>query len=125
MRKRTIVARCSLLGLGASSAFLVVAGPVAAVPVGATTDPTRVQIATTVAPITSIVANIVGDRADVTGIVPEGTNSHTFEPQPSVAELLSTADVVYINGLAARGADQGAGRGEPARTAPRSSSSAR
>ena len=59
----------------------------------------RLTIATTVAPITSIVANIVGDRADVRGIVPEGTNSHTFEPQPSVAELLSEADVVYINGL--------------------------
>ena len=59
----------------------------------------RLKIATTVAPITSIVANIVGDRADVEGIVPEGTNSHTFEPTPSVAELLSTADVVYINGL--------------------------
>jgi ABC-type Zn uptake system ZnuABC Zn-binding protein ZnuA len=59
----------------------------------------RLLVATTVAPITSIVANIVGDRADVAGIVPEGTNSHTFEPQPSVAELLSTADVVYLNGL--------------------------
>ncbi len=59
----------------------------------------RLTIATTVAPITSIVANIVGDRADIEGIVPEGTNSHTFEPKPSAAELLSTADVVYINGL--------------------------
>ncbi len=59
----------------------------------------RLKIATTVAPITSIVASIVGDRADVVGIVPEGTNSHTFEPKPSVVELLSTADVVYINGL--------------------------
>ena len=59
----------------------------------------RVAIATTVAPLTSIVASIAGDRADVTGIVPEGTNSHTFEPRPSVAELLSTVDVVYLNGL--------------------------
>jgi len=59
----------------------------------------RLTVATTVAPITSIVSNIVGDRADVRGIVPEGTNSHTFEPKPSVAELLSEADVVYINGL--------------------------
>jgi ABC-type Zn uptake system ZnuABC Zn-binding protein ZnuA len=59
----------------------------------------KLKIATTVAPITSIVANIVGDRAEVEGIVPEGTNSHTFEPKPSVAELLSEADVVYINGL--------------------------
>ena len=59
-----------------------------------------IVVATTVAPITSIVANIVGDRAQVRGIVPEGTNSHTFEPEPSVAELLSTADVLYVNGLA-------------------------
>jgi len=59
----------------------------------------RITIVTTVAPITSIVSNIVGDLADVVGIVPEGTNSHTFEPRPSVAELLATADVVYMNGL--------------------------
>jgi ABC-type Zn uptake system ZnuABC Zn-binding protein ZnuA len=56
-------------------------------------------VATTVAPITSIAANIGGDRVAITGIVPEGTNSHTFEPKPSVAELLSKADVLYINGL--------------------------
>jgi ABC-type Zn uptake system ZnuABC Zn-binding protein ZnuA len=59
----------------------------------------RLSVVTTVAPITSIVANIVGDRADVEGIVPEGTNSHTFEPKPSVAELLADADVLYMNGL--------------------------
>ena len=46
----------------------------------------RLAITTTVAPITSIVANVVGDLADVVGIVPEGTNSHTFEPPPSVAD---------------------------------------
>ncbi len=40
-----------------------------------------------------------GDRVTIEGIVPEGTNSHTFEPAPQVAELLSTADVVLINGL--------------------------
>jgi ABC-type Zn uptake system ZnuABC Zn-binding protein ZnuA len=62
-------------------------------------DDGTLKVATTVAPITSIAANIGGDRVDITGIVPEGTNSHTFEPKPSVAELLSTADVVYVNGL--------------------------
>jgi ABC-type Zn uptake system ZnuABC Zn-binding protein ZnuA len=56
-------------------------------------------VATTVSPITSIVANIGGDRVDVRGIVPEGTNSHTFEPAPQVAALLSEADVVFVNGL--------------------------
>ncbi len=59
----------------------------------------RLSVATTVAPITSIVSNIGGDRVKITGIVPEGTNSHTFEPKPSVAELLSTIDVLYVNGL--------------------------
>lgn len=59
----------------------------------------RPLVVTTVAPITSIVANIVGDRAEVVGIVPEGTNSHTFEPQPSVAQVLAEADAIFINGL--------------------------
>jgi ABC-type Zn uptake system ZnuABC Zn-binding protein ZnuA len=62
-------------------------------------DDGKLSIGTTVAPITSIVANIGGDRVRITGIVPEGTNSHTFEPKPSVAELLSTIDVLYVNGL--------------------------
>jgi ABC-type Zn uptake system ZnuABC Zn-binding protein ZnuA len=93
--RKDVIAWCALLALGAAvGARLVAVGPVAA-----SADDGRIQIATTVAPITSIVANIVGDRADVTGIVPEGTNSHTFEPRPSVAELLSEVDVVYMNGL--------------------------
>ena len=35
----------------------------------------------------------------VAGVVPEGTNSHTFEPQPSAAKNLETADIVFVNGL--------------------------
>jgi ABC-type Zn uptake system ZnuABC Zn-binding protein ZnuA len=59
----------------------------------------RPLIATTVSPITSIAASIAGDRARVEGIVPEGTNSHTFEPSPQIAKLLSNADLILINGL--------------------------
>ena len=59
----------------------------------------RLQVATTVAPITSIAAMIGGDRVKISGIVPEGANSHTFEPKPSDAELLSQVDVLYVNGL--------------------------
>jgi ABC-type Zn uptake system ZnuABC Zn-binding protein ZnuA len=59
----------------------------------------RLQVVTTVSPITSIAANVIGDKAEITGIVPEGTNSHTFEPPPSAAAVLSRADVVLINGL--------------------------
>lgn len=58
------------------------------------------RVATTVAPITSIVGTIAGATGTVvTGIVPEGTNSHTFEPQPSAAKTLEQADLVFINGL--------------------------
>jgi ABC-type Zn uptake system ZnuABC Zn-binding protein ZnuA len=35
----------------------------------------------------------------VTGIVPEGTNSHTFDPAPSDAAAMTDADVVFVNGL--------------------------
>ena len=56
-------------------------------------------VVTTVAPITNIVSNIAGDRLRVVGMVPEGTNSHTFEPRPSDGELLAQADLVLVNGL--------------------------
>lgn len=54
---------------------------------------------TTVSPITNIVQNVGGTRVEVTGIVPEGTNSHTFEPVPSDAGAMADADVVFVNGL--------------------------
>lgn len=60
---------------------------------------TQLQVVTTVAPITNIVSNIAGDRVRVVGLVPEGTNSHTFQPRPSDGELLANADLVLVNGL--------------------------
>ena len=58
------------------------------------------RIATTVAPLTSIAANIAaGTPTVITGVVPEGTNSHTYEPPPSVAATLEQADIVFLNGL--------------------------
>jgi ABC-type Zn uptake system ZnuABC Zn-binding protein ZnuA len=62
-------------------------------------DNGKVQVVTTVSPITNIVQNIGGELVQVTGIVPEGANSHTFEPAPSDARAFADADVVFINGL--------------------------
>ena len=59
----------------------------------------QLLVATTVSPLTSIVAAVGGDHVRIQGIVPEGVNSHTFEPVPQDAELLSTADVIFVNGL--------------------------
>ena len=57
------------------------------------------RVVTTVAPITSIVENVAGNRARVTGIVPEGVNSHTFRPAPSIARTMARADLIILNGL--------------------------
>lgn len=59
----------------------------------------KLNIVTTVSPVTSIVYNIGGDRINLIGIVPEGVNSHTFEPAPSDAKTLAEADLIFINGL--------------------------
>jgi manganese/iron transport system substrate-binding protein len=56
-------------------------------------------VATTVAPISSIARNIGGDRIRLRGIVPDATNSHTFEPSPSDARVLAEADLLIANGL--------------------------
>jgi ABC-type Zn uptake system ZnuABC Zn-binding protein ZnuA len=66
---------------------------------GPTASDGRIHVVTTVSPITNIVQNVGGDRVAVTGIVPEGTNSHTFEPAPSDASVMENAQIVFINGL--------------------------
>ena len=91
--------RWPVLALSLTSLLVTACGGEVGGPAAGDDDDATLQIATTVAPITSIVAAIGGDRVRITGIVPEGTNSHTFEPRPSVAELLSSVDVVYLNGL--------------------------
>ena len=57
------------------------------------------RVVTTVAPLTSIAAAVAGERAAVSGLVPEGSDSHTYEPPPSAAKALARADVVFVNGL--------------------------
>ena len=57
------------------------------------------NVVATVSPITSIVENIGGTRIALEGVVPEGVNSHTFEPAPAVAVALSGADLIFLNGL--------------------------
>jgi manganese/iron transport system substrate-binding protein len=80
--------------------LLVVCGLVTAC--GGTAAPAASQkltVVSTVSPITNIIYNIGGDRINLTGIIPEGSDSHTFEPAPSDARILAQADVIFVNGL--------------------------
>jgi ABC-type Zn uptake system ZnuABC Zn-binding protein ZnuA len=64
-----------------------------------TGDADKLDVATTVAPISSIARNVAGDRIRLHGLIPDATNSHTFEPAPSDARTLARADLIVVNGL--------------------------
>jgi ABC-type Zn uptake system ZnuABC Zn-binding protein ZnuA len=74
-------------------------GAAPAAPASNAASAAKLQIVTTVSPITNIAYNIAGDKAQISGIVPEGVNSHTFEPAPSDAKVLAQADLIFANGL--------------------------
>jgi ABC-type Zn uptake system ZnuABC Zn-binding protein ZnuA len=59
----------------------------------------KLTVVTTVAPITSMVENVGGDKIHLSGIIPEGMNSHTFEPVPSDIKILTQAELLIVNGL--------------------------
>ncbi len=69
---------------------------------GACSDDTETDdllVVTTVAPLRNIIEEVGGDRIAVTALVPEGTNSHTFDPPPSAVGEIEQADLIIINGL--------------------------
>jgi len=66
---------------------------------GANNGERRLKVITTVSPITSIVENIGGTAIDLKGVIPEGVNSHTYEPPPSIVGAIETADLIILNGL--------------------------
>ncbi|MDA0366234.1 MAG: metal ABC transporter substrate-binding protein [Chloroflexi bacterium] len=61
-------------------------------------DDGRLRVATTVAPLSSIVLNVGGSLIRVHGLIPDGVDSHTYEPRPSDAEVLGRADMLIMNG---------------------------
>ena len=64
------------------------------------------NVVTTVAPLTNIVQNIGGNRIDLAGIIPDGVDSHTFEPRPENAKELANADVFIMNGAHLEGSSE-------------------
>jgi ABC-type Zn uptake system ZnuABC Zn-binding protein ZnuA len=52
-----------------------------------------------VAPVTNIVRNVAGPHVELHGLIPEGADSHTFEPVPSDVKYVAQADLIIVNGL--------------------------
>ena len=85
------------LTAGALLSCIAFAGVAVAAP--ARQQESRLIVATSVAPLANIARNVVGDRAEVVQLIPDGTDSHTYEPSPRNAKDLERADVVFLNGL--------------------------
>ena len=59
----------------------------------------KLKVVTTVAPHADLIREIAGDRVELVQVIPDGTDSHTFEPRPSDVRFLQDADVIVLNGL--------------------------
>src|SRR5918911_549941 len=73
--------------------------PLAYPAIGPTQAQGKLNVVTTVAPLNNIALNVGGSRINLRQIIPDGTDSHTFEPTPSDARAMAEADLIVINGL--------------------------
>ncbi|NJL37671.1 MAG: zinc ABC transporter solute-binding protein [Leptolyngbyaceae cyanobacterium SM1_4_3] len=84
------------LGSCASNAPSIESSQTEASP-AATAD--ELQVVTTFLPITQFTKAVVGDRAEVTQLLPTNAGPHDFQARPEDAQRLTEADVLVQNGL--------------------------
>ena len=59
----------------------------------------RPNIVVTYSVLGSVVADLVGDAADVTTLIPDGQDPHDYQPSARDIETINSADIVVSNGL--------------------------
>jgi ABC-type Zn uptake system ZnuABC Zn-binding protein ZnuA len=59
----------------------------------------KVKVTATLGLFGDLVRNVGGDRVQVSVLVPDGTDPHTYEPPPSQIAKLSQAKLMVMNGL--------------------------
>jgi len=62
-------------------------------------DSGKVQVVTTLPLFADFVREVGGDRVEVTSLVPNGADPHTWEPSPSDVKKVTQADIAFANGL--------------------------
>jgi len=65
----------------------------------ATTMPNRPSVVVTYSILGAVVADVVGDAADVTVLMPNGSDPHEWQPSAKDIEKLQHADLIVTNGL--------------------------
>ena len=59
----------------------------------------RLQVVATTNIVGDVVRNIIGDRADLTVLIPQGQNPHGYTPAPRAVAAIERAHVVFVNGF--------------------------
>lgn len=59
----------------------------------------RAEVVVTTTVLGSVVRDLVGDRADVSVVMPNGADPHEFQPSARDAQAIADADLVVENGL--------------------------
>lgn len=91
-----------LLAVALVAAAVTAAGGCARTPdtyAGPTPLPGALNVVTTTTFIADMVRQVGGEHVSVLSLVPKGGEVHTFDPRPSEAWALSSARLVFANGL--------------------------
>lgn len=80
------------------AALLMVAGAFAMTYEGFETSEDQIQVVATFYPLYDITNEVAGDNAEVTSLVPAGTDPHSFEPSPQDIQRLNNADIFVVTG---------------------------
>ncbi|HAB15964.1 MAG TPA: metal ABC transporter substrate-binding protein [Verrucomicrobiota bacterium] len=59
----------------------------------------RLRVLTSIPPLYSWAANVVGDRADLQNLLPPNVGPHDYEFRPRDLRKVQEADIIFINGL--------------------------
>jgi len=59
----------------------------------------KIRVVCTIGMITDIVKNVAGDKVEVIGMMRAGVDPHYYKPTPKDIQTLSSADIVFYNGL--------------------------
>ena len=88
----------------ASIAAAVVANAVASTAANtARADDSRLRVVTSFSILQDLVKTLGGDHVSVVNLVGENSDAHTYQPKPSDAIAIASADLVVFNGLAFEG----------------------
>ncbi|MCQ3817929.1 zinc ABC transporter substrate-binding protein [Staphylococcus equorum] len=70
-------------------------------------DKDKIKVVTSFSMIEDIVKEIGGEHVEVENLVPTGTDPHDYDPKPDDVKHISSADLVFYNGLNLEGGSQG------------------